>query len=194
MTQHTIYTQLVELYRQSRTMLNNSMLERQIEKLEEKADDDTRKKAVNDAYNIHYEITDDKSTLQSNCINIRRIDSTTPDELLNIIYTMKPVLQQPFNQLFSSRRDYVSFYTVKGDSMEPLLNAGDTVTIYKTQEIHEEKISLIEVKEGKVLKRIIVTDEGYLLKSDNSKHEPMWVQRHEFNVIGVVTHCVRGVV
>ncbi len=180
------YTELVQLYRCSRRLLNNTLLERYIALLEQKAGNYVCKAAFHDAY-CDTELLE----FYGKKITVKRIDFMDTDSLHDLIYTLKPMEILPFNILFARRKNDISVFNVKGNSMDPVLSDGDIVITMETDEIFEDKISVIEIPEGKLIKRIKCEDDGYLLISDNPVHPPMWVNRDDFKVLGVVTYIVK---
>lgn len=183
---NTYYTELVRLYRSSRRLFNNTLLERSITVLEQKAGTYISKAAFHDAY---YDT--ESVEFYGKKITINRIDFMDSEILNDFIYTLKPMEFLPFNILFSPRKKDISIFSVQGNSMMPNLAHGDLVIVSETDEIHEDKISVIQIPEGKLIKRIKCADDGYLFISDNPIHPPMWVQRDDFKVLGVVAYIVK---
>ncbi len=180
------YTELIQLYRCSRRLLNNGLLEKHIALLEQKAGSTICKAAFHDAY-CDTELLE----FYGKKITVKRIDFMDADSLYDLIYTLKPMETLPFNILFAKRKNDISVFNVKGNSMNPILSDGDIVITTETDEIHEDKISVIEIPEGKLIKRIKCEDDGYLLISDNPVYPPMWVNRDDFKILGVVAYIVK---
>lgn len=180
-----LYDKLVKLYKQSQRMPTNGVLERQIARMEELVPPKIREAAMMDAYTNSI----DYGKLLDFEFN-NRIDGMDRDEILELVYTRKEVPDQPFQHLFAPRKDNVQLFVVKGDSMSPTLRHGEQVAVYRTTTVYENKVSLIELAEGKFLKRIKADGDGYLLISDNPKHKTMFVAHGGLRVLGIVTHKI----
>lgn len=184
----TLYHELVKLYKRSQRMPHNRVLEREIERLENRVPPLVREAAMLDSY---FETEDNLKRLHFEHNN--RIDGMTDDEILEKIYSLNSVPDHPFNHFYAARKSDVQLFKVQGDSMEPTICDGDHVSIFKTQKIHHGRISLVQVPEGKLLKRIEPESDGYLLTSDNRKHPTMYVPHGGMVVVGIVVHIIMKV-
>lgn len=184
---NTLFKRLVHLYKTSRYLLNNSFVEKEISHLENQLGEKKCLRALHDAYfdteNLEFHNT--KSP-------ITRVDCLDTDEIYDTIYSLKSMRIPPFNILFSRRNESVSLFSVRGDSMYPILSDGDIVVVSDTDRIYEDKITLVEVPEGKLLKRVVFDDGGYLLISDNKKYPTMWVHTEECRILGVVIYIIKS--
>lgn len=180
-----LYEKLVSLYRRSQRLTTNAALEREIERVESLVPPKIKDAALLDAYC--------NSVEQGKLLDFEynnRIDGMDREQILELVYSRKEIPEQPFQHFFAPRKENVRLFIVRGDSMKPTLNDGEQVSVFQTSQIFEDKISLVELPEGKFLKRIKIEDDGYLLLSDNKTHKPMHVERGRLRVLGVVTHKI----
>lgn len=61
------------------------------------------------------------------------------------------------------------FFEMADDSMEPTIEQGDTIMVDTLAEINDSDIILVQLINGTFMcRRAYQTDDGYLLKADNS--------------------------
>ena len=116
--------------------------------------------------------------------------SISPIRRNSHVYALKDLPLEPFNELFSARYESIILFSVVSDSMSPFVKIGDTVCVYKTKNINENKVSLVEVNGKYSLRRIQQHGIGYKLVSDNPAYPEIYTNRDSFNLIGVVNYII----
>jgi len=89
------------------------------------------------------------------------------------------------------------FLKVVGDSMEPIIPEGSCVLVEKCSSIESGKIAVVMIDQiYAVLKRIYFDPYGVILRSENSKYEPIFIQREKWDnesiLIGKVTMVMKS--
>lgn len=73
---------------------------------------------------------------------------------------------------------------IAGDGMAPLFANNDLVACINADAVPDGSIAVIRLDERTTLKRVFFTANGYMLESDNCDYPPMYVNRHDVEIIG----------
>lgn len=192
-----------ELYRKSKELLTREILgeevawktdrlykecQRRNPLIWEKALEDAQKisSSVEETYEAYGTYPNDYTRI----ISINRIDFCTPKELKQVIGIKTDSIEDIIKIIDS---DYFSS-KVKGDSMIGAgICPGDIVLVEKTNRVNDNAIAVVEVRGRQIVKRINFVDEGILLKSENPKYQPMFVNFGEAEPFGVVRYCIKAI-
>ena len=104
--------------------------------------------------------------------------------------------EEPFDNFRFSRRwlreqgldaAQLSAITVEGDSMEPLLKAGDEVLVDRAAKPFRDGIHVVRVEDTLLVKRVAAQGGGrLLLLSENQAYPPIEVSAPEIEIVGRV--------
>jgi len=84
-------------------------------------------------------------------------------------------------------RAQLSFITVDGDSMEPLLNDGDDILVDRTPRAFRDGIHVVRMDDTLMVKRVASAGAGrFSLLSQNLAYPPVSVEAGEIEIIGRV--------
>jgi len=89
------------------------------------------------------------------------------------------------------------YLKVDGDSMEPTIQDGSLVLVKKISKVDTGEICVVILNNSfGVLKRIYFDPYGVILRSDNNKYEPIFINRERWEnesvLVGVVTLVVKS--
>lgn len=158
------------------------------------------------------DLTLDRAVLVLNYLGIEAADPGIDTE----IYAMIPKVEakagagssletgDKVESYFAFRRDWLSkrgippekavLIDVKGDSMEPLLRAGDTLLVDTSDtEIMDEKIYVITLQDELKVKRILKEARGIYLHSENRKYDDDCITMEDVHTLLRVHGRVRWV-
>lgn len=158
------------------------------------------------------DLTLDRAVLVLNYLGIEAADPGIDTE----IYAMIPKVEakagagfsletgERVEAYFAFRRDWLSrrgipadkavLIDVKGDSMEPLLRAGDTLLVDTSDtEIMDEKIYVITLQDELKVKRILKEARGIYLHSENRKYDDDCITMEDVHTLLRVHGRVRWV-
>ena len=104
--------------------------------------------------------------------------------------------EEPFDSFKFSRRwleeqclegTHLSAITVEGDSMEPLLNAGDEILIDRSSRPFRDGVHVVRLGDTLMVKRVASAGAGrFALLSQNMAYPPVNVEASELEIIGRV--------
>ena len=90
--------------------------------------------------------------------------------------------------------DKMIAFSVKGDSMHPALKHGDSIIVSETEDFTKEGIYVVRYEGHLYIKRLVKTDKGYLLKSDNPEYDDIKAsEKDDFAIIGKVLQVLHNV-
>lgn len=111
-------------------------------------------------------------------------------------YGVEIVEEQPFDNFRFSHRwlreqgldgQYLSAITVQGDSMEPLLRAGDEVLVDRSPQPFRDGIHVVRLEDSLLVKRVASQGGGrFSLLSQNLSYPPIDVAAEDIEIIGRV--------
>lgn len=89
----------------------------------------------------------------------------------------------------SSSYKYTEILQVHGDSMEPDIKEGSMIFIDRSKtDISKPGIYVVQVKDGLIIKEVIVDEDGgILLKSSNKEYEVQYAKKDKIEILGKVS-------
>ncbi|RYZ92837.1 MAG: S24 family peptidase [Proteobacteria bacterium] len=97
------------------------------------------------------------------------------------------------NGLVFQNKVCIQPFMVEGDSMLPLLNDGDIITVDRSLTPKHGDLVVADLDDGRVVKRYALEGGRVILRSDNSSYKPIAVNEFEhFAIVGVVTYSLRS--
>lgn len=101
---------------------------------------------------------------------------------------------QSLDQRFIKNKSSTFFFQATGDSMEPLVFAGDVLVVDRSINSFYGKIAIIYLEGQFLCKRILKSPKGLILRSENKLHRDILItEEMDFLVWGVVTSLARDV-
>ena len=86
-------------------------------------------------------------------------------------------------------------FEIQNDSMEPAFKSGDRVIINPSQAVFKDGVFLLEINNERVIRRVALTLDGFLIQPDNRNYPSIPINKNEatkIKVLGQVTwHCSR---
>lgn len=80
---------------------------------------------------------------------------------------------------------------VQGDSMiDARIFDGDIVFIRQQPTVNNGEIAVVLIDDEATLKRVYITDDGVILKPENSKYAPIYVSKEEFKDVRILGKAV----
>lgn len=80
---------------------------------------------------------------------------------------------------------------VKGDSMKDArIMDGDIVFVRQQPTVNNGEIAVVLIDDEATLKRVYITDDGVILKPENSKYAPIYVSKEEFKDVRILGKAV----
>ena len=75
---------------------------------------------------------------------------------------------------------------IKGDSMEPRMTAGDVVIVRVQETVESGETAIVMVGDGEATcKRLVKTNDGIMLLSNNPKYEPMFYSNRQIATLPI---------
>ena len=95
------------------------------------------------------------------------------------------------NTLSHLKAEHLHAIEVVGDSMEPTLKNADILLCDTSRTVLEdEKVYVIQTPDGLLVKRVVMMDNGIVLRSDNSLYEPLYFKGDAIEGLRVVSMAV----
>ena len=101
---------------------------------------------------------------------------------------------QSLDERFIKNKSSTFFFQATGDSMEPLVMAGDVLVVDRSITSFHGKIVIVYLEGQFLCKRLIKSSKGPILRSENKLHRDILVSEEmDFLIWGVVTSLARDV-
>jgi len=95
------------------------------------------------------------------------------------------------NTLSHFKAEHLHAIEVMGDSMEPTLKNADILLCDTSRTVLEdEKVYVIQTPDGLLVKRVVMMDNGIVLRSDNSLYAPLYFRGDAIEGLCVVSMAV----
>lgn len=101
---------------------------------------------------------------------------------------------QSLDQLFIKNKFSTFFFEASGDSMEPSIRAGQILIVDKARSDFHNHICIVAYEDRLICKRVLVKENGIILRSDNSKYRDIFVQNQESVVFWGIVIATAGFV
>ena len=94
---------------------------------------------------------------------------------------------QSLDELLVKNKFSTFFFEAAGDSMVPTIFPGQILIVDRSKTDFHQKVCVINFEDKMICKRVLLKDNGIILKSDNPKYKDIYVENNELvSIWGVV--------